>query len=122
MAQQATAPYNIQGVIIESAPLQLLVSVGVVGVILIGIFIASGIGLGLLRQDYSSVGALAAYATSASFFNILESNRPAMLFLGLGLFMAFRSPSISAAELDDTQAPQLVPASPSQASLGKPVG
>jgi len=90
MALTAAAPFNPNAVIIESAYLQILISLGIPGLVLIGLLVAAGALRAMRAGAYAGLGALAAFCTAAAFFNILESSRPSLILLGFALLMAWR--------------------------------
>ncbi|WP_172582678.1 O-antigen ligase family protein [Subtercola boreus] len=101
----AAAPLNPRGVIIESAYLQLLISVGIPGLLLFALLIAGGVLTAIKYNAYAGLGCLAAYAVSVGFFNVLESSRPTILLLGFALLMAWRDRPIEIGENDPMKPP-----------------
>ena len=75
--------------ILENSYLQLLVSVGAPGLILIGLLIFVTAIRAIAAQQYAALGALAAYAISIGGFNFIEAQRPAHLILGVIMLLAW---------------------------------
>ncbi len=87
----STTPFNPNGVIIENAYLQLLISLGIPGLLLIAALLGGGAVRAIRTGSYGALGALVAYMFSVGFFNIMESSRPSLILAGLVLLMAWRS-------------------------------
>jgi len=92
-ALMAAAPFNVKGVIIENGYLQLLISVGIPGLMLVALLLICGAVRAVRRGAYAGLGVLVAYAVAIGFFNVLESSRPALVLGGFALMLAWRSPS-----------------------------
>lgn len=75
--------------ILENSYLQLLVSVGVPGLVLIGLLILVTAIRAIAAQQYAALGALVAYAISIGGFNFIEAQRPAHLLLGVIMLLAW---------------------------------
>jgi hypothetical protein len=90
MALTGAAPYNPLGVIIESAYLQILISLGVPGLLLFALLLGAAAIRAVRVGAYSGLGAVVAFASCSAFFNILESSRPSLVLLGFALLMAWR--------------------------------
>jgi len=90
MALTAAAPYNPFGVIIESAYLQILISLGIPGLVLFALLVGAAALRAIRVGAYAGLGALAAFVACVAFFNLLESSRPSLVLLGFALLMAWR--------------------------------
>jgi polysaccharide biosynthesis protein PslJ len=91
MASTAARELNTLGLLIENGYIQLLISIGVPGLVLFVLFTASGVGRAAIAGSYSGMAPLVIYLICVGLFNILESNMPALLLLGLASLMAWRS-------------------------------
>jgi O-antigen ligase len=121
MALQAAAPFNPNAVIIESAYLQLLISLGIPGLVLVGLLVAAGSLRAMRVGAYAGLGALVAFCVNAAFFNILESSRPSLILLGFALLMAWReNPAVSLADEGSAAAP--MESAPALANASVPMG
>lgn len=74
--------------ILESAYYQLIVSVGVPGLIFITWLIAALLWATLRQRRFDATGGLVALVVMAMGFNYLESYRPGLILLGLGALLA----------------------------------
>lgn len=74
--------------IIENSWFQLLLSLGLPGTFLVAALVGLAVTTALRGGSLGAAAGLAALVTSAAGFNWIESNRPAMLFLGLLLACA----------------------------------
>lgn len=81
-AAQAAAPFNANEIYIEGAWYQILISLGVPGILLFLLLFACSFIFALRRGRYAAAGAVIAYAFSISFTPVLESHRPYLLLLG----------------------------------------
>lgn len=88
----AAAPFNFKGVIIENGYLQLLISLGVPGLLLVVLLLVGGALRAARRGAYAGLGVVVAYAVAIGFFNVLESSRPTLVLGGFALMLAWRSP------------------------------
>ena len=95
-------PFNLRGTIIENAYLQLVISIGIPGVILFVLLLAGGAFVAARRGSLASVGAVAAYAFSIGFFNIIEASEASLVLGGLILLMAWGTPRVES-PIDDFQ-------------------
>ncbi len=121
MALTAAAPFNPNAVIIESAYLQILISLGIPGLVLIGLLVAGGALRAIRAGAYAGLGAIVAFCANAAFFNILESSRPSLILLGFALLMAWReNPALPAggAALDQDPLTAVAAPLPEPASAG----
>ena len=109
----------IYDVVIENSGLQLLISVGIPGVVLFLLLVAAGIGTALRRGAVGPAAGLVAYVIAISGFNAIDALRPMHLLLGCLLLMALnlevprreREISRSSAPADHRAAdPEFVPA------------
>jgi polysaccharide biosynthesis protein PslJ len=95
-SSQGVLPFNPLGLYVENGYLQLLVSVGLVGLIGFALMLVFGWMAATKKRLYWISGMIVAYAVQISSFNFLESN-PAFLLL-VGLIV-----SISQSPIDDEQ-------------------
>ncbi|KEP72831.1 hypothetical protein HR12_39860 [Microbacterium sp. SUBG005] len=101
-------PYNVRETIIENAYLQLLISVGLPGLLIFCLIFAGGAFWAFRSGSLVGLGAVAAYAFSIGFFNILETSGGSLVLGGLVLLLAWGGaacktppPSIEDASLTD---------------------
>ncbi len=69
--------------VVENSWFQLLLSLGLPGVVLVAVLVAAAAWVALRTGSLSAAAGLAAISTSAAGFNWIEADRPGMLFLGL---------------------------------------
>jgi O-antigen ligase len=90
---EAVRPYNVNYALVESGYLQLLVSVGIPGLILFFLVLAVSGVLALKRGLFGAAGLLTGYAVAIAFFNVLESNPPTLVLIGFSLVTVWGSAS-----------------------------
>ena len=96
-----------EGVVIESSILQLLVSIGIPGVLLFGFMTLAATFVALRRFDFAAAGGMLAYLISISGYNAIDSRRSMLIFLGCLLILVL-NPSRSAAISDGTVSENLL--------------
>lgn len=108
-AADAAAPFNAGEVYIEGAWYQILISLGVPGVVLFLALFLGSIGFALRKGRFAAAGAMVAYAFSISFTPVLESHRPYLLLLGFILWACWAPPNIgNVSEVEEERrAPQV---------------
>lgn len=84
----AVTPYNSSGMPVENGYLQLLISIGIPGLLLFAALLAYGLINAVRTRSYAALGGLAAYVFAIGFFNILEGSRTSLIFGGLILLLA----------------------------------
>lgn len=82
---EAVRPYNVNYALVESGYLQLLVSVGIPGLLLFTALLGITIIVALRRGLLGAAGMMTAYAVAMAFFNILESSIPSLVLIGFCL-------------------------------------
>lgn len=83
-------------ILVENAYLQLLVSVGIPGLVLFVLILAVSGVVAVSRRTYGALGALIALAVSIAGFNGLESSPSIMILLGAVSAMIWAGPTIGA--------------------------
>ena len=78
--------------IVENSWFQLLLSLGLPGVVLVAGLVVTAVVVGLRGRAVAAAAGLGALATAAAGFNWIESDRPGMLYLGLLLAAALAAP------------------------------
>ena len=74
---------NTSSLVIENSYLQILVSIGIPGLLLVIILIGSVVREGIRRARLPAVAALLSVAFVMSTFNFAEGDRPGLILLGL---------------------------------------
>lgn len=85
---QAVASVRPTDYILESSLYQLLISIGIPGLILMAATILSAFVSGVRYRNYGGLGLLAACTLSSLGFNMAESYRPGWLLFGLAVILA----------------------------------
>lgn len=80
---------SANAVVIENSFLQLLVSLGIPGVLLFSALLISAIATAMKARSLAVTGGLVAYCVAAAGFNWIEANRAGLLLLGLLVSMAW---------------------------------
>lgn len=86
---------------IESSYLQIAISLGLPGLMLLGFAALTAIARAIRRQP-EIAAALVAYFVSVAFFNLIEAHRPALLLLGVLMGCVASSPPTSASASSST--------------------
>lgn len=82
-------------ILVENAYLQLLVSVGIPGLLLVLLLLGTTVIVSIVRRSYGALGALVALSVSIAGFNGLESNPSIMVLFGAVFAMVWAGPSTS---------------------------
>jgi hypothetical protein len=89
-SRSAALPFNFSGLPVESAYLEILISIGVAGLILGSLYFGS-VCLDVFRRgDFSGLGAVIAFLVTIGFYNSLDGQRTTFVLLGL-VFLVARS-------------------------------
>ena len=123
-AQAAAVPYNFQGLPIENSYLQLLISVGLPGLVLFLGILALAALLAVRHQNLGALAALVAYATAISGFAALDTRRNLLVLLGILILLCIADRRAAAApDVEGAQgATARTPAATAQAGRRHPVG
>lgn len=114
-AQAAAVPFNFQGLPIENSYLQLLISIGLPGLLLfVGILAVTAL-LAIRHRNLGSLAALVAYATAISGFAALDTRRNLLVLLGMLILLC-----IADRRTTDQAAAEAEP--PAEAARPHPVG
>ncbi|TQJ29572.1 O-antigen ligase family protein [Microbacterium sp. SLBN-146] len=89
MADRALAPWNDQQYVVESSPLQILLSLGLPGAIALGLITVLAAVAALTRKNIPILAALIALVIAISGYNAIEALLPLHALLGLLFLMAF---------------------------------
>jgi hypothetical protein len=81
---------------IESTPLQILVSLGLIGLVGFSMVIVGGILSAISDRNPAALGGLIAFGVAVSGYNAIESVLPLMAFLGVILVLAHGSREVTA--------------------------
>lgn len=82
-------PYNVRETIIENAYLQLLISVGIPGLVIFALLFVGGAVWSFRSGSFVGIGAATAYAFSIGFFNIIETSQASLILGGIVLLLAW---------------------------------
>lgn len=114
-AQAAAVPYNFQGLPIENSYLQLLISIGLPGLLLfVGILAVTAL-LAVRHQNLGALAALVAYATAISGFAALDTRRNLLVLLGVLILLCI-------ADRRSTADPAAAAEQPAEVARRHPVG
>ncbi len=92
---EGTESVNTSSLVIENSYLQLLVSIGIPGLLLVIILLGSVIREGIRRSRLPAVAALISMVFVMSTFNFAEGDRPGLILLGLLAGCCLAVPSMS---------------------------
>jgi|GEM_PF-5761004 len=83
-------PFNPTQIIIENGYFQILISLGIPGLLLFIMLVAGTIIASMRNRSLASLGALVSFAVSIALFNIIESSKVSLIILGFLLLMGTR--------------------------------
>ena len=86
------APFNFQHLPIENSYLQLLIGLGLWGLILFTLILVLAAAIAVRRRNLSGLGALVGYATAIAGFAALDSRRDLVVLLGLLVMVSLYPP------------------------------
>ncbi|WP_157096442.1 O-antigen ligase family protein [Microbacterium arborescens] len=116
-AADAAAPFNANGIYIEGAYFQLVISLGIPGLAMFLLIVIASILRALRHGRYAAAGVMIAYAISIGFTPVLESLRSYLLVFGFALWLCWSKTALSDGPTDEAD---LEPATDQHAAKSNP--
>ncbi|QFG69725.1 O-antigen ligase family protein [Ornithinimicrobium pratense] len=91
-SDQSIQSWNDQGLMVESSPLQVLVSLGIPGSLAFAILIAVLLAHCLRTRNLAALGAIVAFVVAISGYNAIESLLPLHAFMGVLFLLVIAGP------------------------------
>ncbi|WP_420096245.1 O-antigen ligase family protein [Brevibacterium sediminis] len=112
-AESASLPFNWKGLPIENSYFQLLISVGIPGLLFFGLFILAALRIGLRERNLAALGAVGALLVAIGGYAAIDGPRTALGLLAFALILvtensnhADESADAETSEHDVTQRPR----------------
>lgn len=100
---------TVSDIVIENSLLQLLISVGIPGLLLFLLLFGAASLEALRRRDIAPAAAIVAYLTAITGFNSIDAVRPMHVVLGLLLLLALNDGNRTRTDTPDSVEPRLSP-------------